>query len=298
MKDKVSSKTADFVTALRAIHQTEQRGYILRDPYARELTSSKWRFLLANKFLWRFYCQYISGHTLNSSGSVFARQRYCEDLLSAIAGAEPVQYLLLGAGMDSFAFRREDLAECVTVFELDHPATQAKKRRRIAAAGLTTTMPVEYLSIDFQSQSLVEVLRHSNFEPKKRTFIAWLGVTYYLSEEAISGNLAALSALSAGRADLVFDCIDRRLFDPDFLAHHPQVKAAFTAFATFAERSGEPLLSGFGRDNVSDMLRKTGWSAVEVLDGDSMSKRYFKGDRDHTWPSEFELIVHCQTAVC
>lgn len=292
MNADTPSQTADFVAALRAMHQREQGGYILADPYAGKLTSAKLRVLTANRMLRRLYFRYLYPQSLNSSGVVFARQRYCEDLLLAMAQQGPLQYLLLGAGMDSFAFRCNDHRSEIKIFEMDHPATQKIKRRRVERAGLKGH--VEYLPIDFRSQSLVDVLRRSSFDPTLPTFVAWLGVTYYLSEDAIARTLRSLAEVCAAQLDIVFDYIDIRLFDDAFLQSRPDVKAGFDAFADFARQSGEPLISGFNYASLQDLLRKNGWEIKEHLDGDEIARRYFRGTPDNTWPSEFDFLAHSQ----
>src|SRR5258708_30311047 len=111
------------------------------------------------------------------------RARYAEDALEAASGQGVRQYVILGAGLDTFVFRRPDLMARLQVFEIDHPGTQGFKRRRLAELGWPEPAGLHYLPVDFTRQSLSGALAGSAHDPAPPTFLSWLGVTYYLARQ-------------------------------------------------------------------------------------------------------------------
>src|SRR5258708_23645006 len=114
-----------------------------------------------------------------------SRSRYTEDCLEEAMKQGVQQYVILGAGLDTFAFRRPDLIAKLQVFEVDHPTTQTLKRQRIAMPGWEIPANLHFVPIDFTKESLSDALRRSPYDPAMLTFFSWLGVTYYLTREAI-----------------------------------------------------------------------------------------------------------------
>jgi methyltransferase (TIGR00027 family) len=112
------------------------------------------------------------------------RSRYAEDELSKAIERGVAQYVILGAGLDSFAYRRRDLAEVIHVFEVDYPATQAWKQARLRTLGITLPSNLTFIPIDFEKQALADALRAGGYRAEKPAFFSWLGVTEYLTEEA------------------------------------------------------------------------------------------------------------------
>jgi methyltransferase (TIGR00027 family) len=132
---------------------------------------------------------------------VVCRSRYTEDRLADRVRDGFTQYAILGAGLDSFAYRSE-LA--VRVFEVDHPATQQWKRGLLSAAGITIPEQVTFVPVDFEADSLADRLVHSGFDPARPALVAWLGVTMYLTAEAIGRTLSVIGGLAPG-TELVAD---------------------------------------------------------------------------------------------
>ena len=123
------------------------------------------------------------------------------------------QYVILGAGMDTFAFHEKEFLAKHKVFEIDHLLTQADKKERIASAGWTVPENLTFVPVDFTRDSLTQRLTAGGFDMTAKSFFSWLGVTYYLSAEAIGKTLAELSPLCADGSTLVFDYPDENLFD-------------------------------------------------------------------------------------
>ena len=138
-----------------------------------------------------------------------SRSRYAEDQLAvATASASPThsvghdvdqgvrQYVILGAGFDTFAFRRPDLLDRLQVFEVDHPATQALKRERLTLLDQSAPPQLHFVPIDFATQRLSDVLAPPAYDPRQKSFFSWLGVTYYLTREVVFDTLRDVAAVA------------------------------------------------------------------------------------------------------
>src|SRR5262249_36495076 len=134
------------------------------------------------------------------------------------------QYVILGAGFDTFAFRRPDLLAHLDVFEVDHPVTQSMKRQRIT--GWDIPPQLHFIPVDFNQGSFRAALLQSAYDPHKRPFFSWLGVTYYLPREAIFSTLEAVRRLAPQGSTLVFDYMDNDAFDPAKAARRIQLMEA------------------------------------------------------------------------
>jgi methyltransferase (TIGR00027 family) len=131
------------------------------------------------------------------------RSRYAEERLAGAAARGVGQYVLLGAGLDSFAYR-SPLARALEMFEVDHPATQVWKRELLAAAAIPEPPNLRFVAVDFKVDSLIDRLIGVGFDPSRAAFVSWLGVTQYLAEEAIRATLDAVASLCS-RTELVME---------------------------------------------------------------------------------------------
>src|SRR5262249_37076784 len=145
------------------------------------------------------------GHVVlaGARGQVVCRSRLAEDSLAAATKRGVRQYVILGAGLDSFAYRSA-LARSVRVFEVDHGATQAWRRRQLAAASITVPENVTFVAADFETGTLIAELIRSGLDPAVPAFVSWLGVTMYLTTEAIGRTFAELALLAPG-SEIVAD---------------------------------------------------------------------------------------------
>ena len=137
-------------------------------------------------------------------GSFVVRSRYAEDCLKDVAQRGVCQYLILGAGLDTFAYRQPQWAHELTIYEVDHPTTQQWKYERLARAGIALPGNLQFTPVDFESASLSEGLRASSFDFTAQTFCSWLGVIYFLTEESIDATLRFIHRLPAG-SEIVFN---------------------------------------------------------------------------------------------
>lgn len=132
------------------------------------------------------------------TGMVVMRSRYLENEVDQAVGRGLSQYVILGAGLDSFAYRRLDLVKVLRVFEVDHPATQAWKRTRLQEAGIELPPNLSFVPVDFEQQSLIDSLRMSGYRTDVPGLFSWLGVTVYLTLDAIFDTLRTVAALAPG----------------------------------------------------------------------------------------------------
>jgi methyltransferase (TIGR00027 family) len=204
-----------------------------------------------------------------SYGNVILRAHYTEDALEQAVARGVGQYVIVGAGLDSFALRRPPFAAKLVVFEVDHPATQRFKRERLEEAGEREPPDLHFVAADLGEVPLDTALQGSAFDSSRPAFYAWLGVTPYLTREA---NLATLAAIArAGRgggSELVFSYLDQRVFD-----HGDWPERARRARDTVAA-AGEPWVSGFDPAGLGELLADHGFELVQNLGPDELSARY------------------------
>ena len=200
--------------------------------------------------------------------NVLARARYTEDRLAMAVERGVAQYVLVGAGLDTFAFRRSDLRDRVEVFELDHPQSQAVKRERLAGAGLAAPPNLHFGTVDFERESVAAALCRLPFRPDRRAVFAWLGVTPYLTRAAIGGTWRAMRSVAARGSELVFDFIH-----PDALSETapPAVRKTLERVRSM----GEPVIMGIDPATLGAELEATGWTLIEHLDAGEIDRRYF-----------------------
>lgn len=183
------------------------------------------------------------------------------------------QYAILGAGLDTFAFRQPPWASSLCIYEIDLPATQRWKCERLSTAGIAVPPNLRFVPIDFEKTSLAEGLRAANFNFGKATFCSWLGVTQYLTAAAIDGTLEFVLSLPRGSA-IVFSFII-----PWQAAPAAEAEALVTSARKTAE-VGEPWLSTFLPDELKAHLREMGFFDVIHLTPEEAQDRYFKNRRD------------------
>jgi len=188
---------------------------------------------------------------------VAARSRVAEDWLVA-SGAE--QYVILGAGLDSFAWRQSGN---VDVFEVDHPSTQAWKRGRIAVLGLPTPMQLSWVPVDFEVQSLGASLAQAALDGSRGVFVSWLGVTPYLTAEAIATTLRELPPCSLAVGYV--PCEAER--DADARQHGAMLEAR-------VRELGEPWIMLPTRDEFAGLLAANGFEVLEDVGAHDLETRY------------------------
>ena len=203
-----------------------------------------------------------------------SRARYTEDSLEAAIKQGVRQYVILGAGMDTFAFRRKELMEQLQVFEVDHPATQEFKRNRLAELGWDLPVQLHFIPVDFNKESLAEALKHSAYDPQALTFFSWLGVTMYLTRDAVFATLRTITDISPTGSSVIFDYFDNDAFIPEKAA--PRVQGMMRS----VQKLGEPMITGFDPSTLAADLYLVGLRLQEQLSPADIQERYFKGCTD------------------
>jgi methyltransferase (TIGR00027 family) len=198
---------------------------------------------------------------------VAMRSRFAEDSARRALEKGVRQILVLGAGLDTFAYRLE-CAQDIRVFELDHPATQADKRRRLTEARIGEPQHVSYVAHDFEHGSMTAALEAGGFERRRRTFVLWLGVTPYLTEEAAFATLGELARLPGG-AEVAFDYAN----PPDAIAEG-NARNFHREMAERVAARGEPFRCYFDSAELHARARELGFSEIEDLDRAALVARY------------------------
>ena len=281
-----ASMTMVSAAAWRAAHVAFDDPVILDDPFAGLLIGD------ASPY----QAEAVRDGTHGTEGfhyrwNMAARARLAEDTLAAQRVAFGAgQYVLLGAGLDSFAMRNP--FPDVTVFEVDTPESQAWKLDRLAQLGMTTPDDVRHVACDFEEQDFVDRLVDVGFEVGQPAVAAWLGVSYYLTEEAITATLERVSSWPAGSA-IVFDygLAEHRWaefagFDADGMRAVVQGVAA----------AGEPFLSLFDDEDLTELCRSCGFDEIELLDHEDMRARFMPGRSDPTPGPDPVLRLACARA--
>lgn len=208
------------------------------------------------------------------TAEILSRSRYAEEILEEGIGQGVKQYVLIGAGMDTFAFRRPDLNQHLQVFEIDRPEAQSFKRQRLVEAGLPTPENLHFVPIDFAQENVDAALRRSVYDPQLPTCFGWLGVTPYLEVSDILGTLSAIRKLAAVGSRVVFDYIHSDAFDPS-----RSTKVMQELLESVRSR-GEPLLGAFEPQDLEKQLAGIGFKIQENLSPEYIQERYFQGRSD------------------
>ncbi|WMJ81793.1 class I SAM-dependent methyltransferase [Clostridium sp. MB40-C1] len=203
-----------------------------------------------------------------------SRSRYTEDMLKLSIKLGVKQYVILGAGFDTFAFRNPDLLNHIDVFELDHPATQKLKLDRIKITGWEIPKNLHFIPVDFSKNNFAETIKNSAFNPTKLSFYSWLGVTYYLSKGEILNTLKGISNISPNGSSLAFDYADSDIFRPKKTTKRVQT------MVHAAIQNGEPMKSCYSCSKLVLDLERTGFQLYEHLTPLEINNRYFKERND------------------
>jgi methyltransferase (TIGR00027 family) len=283
MENGRASATAQAAAALRAAHLFYDKPCVFEDPYAIELTSDEYRELHKEAKLKAFFDDF--GLTA-IRGQIVGRARYAEDALEAAVTAGVRQYVMLGAGLDSFIMRRPDLMQRLTVFELDHPDTQAYKLERLNSMQFEYPDNVVFVPVDFEATTLDTALSQTIFEPAQPAFFAWLGVVAYLTREAIFSSLAAIRTCSAAGGELLFDYpILEHLIDPSERALTGRIKQGTAQMGEARPAQHDP------RVLIGEVC-ELGFELVEDLSPAQHRERFFSGRDDDLRPYPEVHIAH------
>ncbi len=209
------------------------------------------------------------------SPTPLARSRYAEEMLENAIKMGVKQYVILGAGFDTFAFRKSELLKKIKVFEIDHPATQELKLKRIKELGWEISPLLKFVPVNFSKDDLKKELLDSGFDSNGLSFFSWLGVTYYLSREEIINMFKSISSIACKGSSLVFDYPDKDIFNSERTTSRVQ------AMVKMAEVAGEPMKTGYEYLELESDLDKAGLLIYEHLTPKDIEEKYFKERDDY-----------------
>lgn len=287
--DSRPSLTAEAVCFMRAVDQlSAPEDRVIDDPYAQHFLTPPWRALLSVPPLaWRTLPELTT--------YIRARHRYMDDRLRealdpahAAALRGPIEQLvILGAGYDMRGVRLAPELSGRPVFEVDYPTTAARKQRILASlaaalVGGSARPDLKYVTLDFQTESVEDVLLAAGFDPRKRTFFTWEGVSMYLSRAAVHATLGALRRLAAPGSALTMDYF-RYLDAPTLGASARRFGAGLLAFVA------EPVTFPMHPEDVGDFMARDGWRVTDIADSEELQRRYIRDGRV-VYPANF--VVH------
>jgi methyltransferase (TIGR00027 family) len=261
MKPNEPSRTALIIARQRAAHQVLDHGSILDDPFAMKILREDEKDVL----------QFANGHPLASIGRLFttARSRIAEDALSRAVERGVRQIVILGAGLDTFALRNPHSARHISIYEVDHPATQAWKRQRLAEAQIALPSWLILVPVDFERDDVKEKLVAAGFQQNSPTFFAWLGVVPYLTQEAIDRTLDYMSSIQD--SEVVFDYME----PPE--AFSEELRQLETERTEQLKKIDERSVSRFEPAAIAAILRSHGFCAIEDLSFQEIASRFGRG---------------------
>jgi methyltransferase (TIGR00027 family) len=283
-----ASVTAIATALMRATHTRLERPALIDDPWGDRLILAVERAAMLAGIGAEDLDEALRAHP--SYGTVILRARYAEDALEAAVAAGVRQYVIVGAGMDSFALRRPAFAREVEVFEVDHPASQAFKTARLAERGISLPARLHLVAADLGETRLDVALAGSAFDRERPAFFAWLGVTVYLTRAANLATFAAIAACATPASELVFSYIDRRVFDS------ARGQGAMREAAVRVAAAGEPWVSGFDPDAITEDLQGAGLELIESLGPTELAARYCAGRRDGFTPTPGSYVARARVA--
>jgi methyltransferase (TIGR00027 family) len=259
------SHTALRTALKRAAHQLLDSPLVFEDPLALPILGPVQEAALRadpNKFERTKLAPYLRA-------LLAVRSRVAEETLAQCVAAGTRQYVILGAGLDTFAFRNAYPASALRVFEVDHPATQAWKRQQLEQADIPLPGNLTFVPVDFEEQELSQELLRAGLNPKAGAFFSWLGVMPYLQPEAARATLRAIAGLSGRIGGVVFD------YAIPGSALGLMQRLLFKLIAARVKAAGEPWLTFFYPSDLAQELSGMGFRHLEDMTGDLLNQRYF-----------------------
>jgi methyltransferase (TIGR00027 family) len=257
-----ASRTALGVAIRRAAHQLIDKPPVLDDPIATRLVGAGHPRLMER-------AMHPVGRDFR--GFMAARSRYAEDRLADAVGNGVSQYVVLGAGLDTFAYRNP--FPSLRVFEVDFPATQVWKRSMLDEAVIPLPPNLVFVALDFEHQALAEGLATAGLDFRKPVFFGWLGVVPYLTLDAFRATLGVVAQMPAGSA-VSFDYA----VSPETLS--PIGRVAFDRLSERVAAAGEPFRLFFTPEDLEAEIRRAGFQRIEQVGSDQLNDLYFRNRAD------------------
>ena len=247
-----------MIARQRAAHQLLDHGSILNDPIAMKILRENEQEVL----------QFANQHPFASIGRLFtaARSRIAEDALAKAVERGARQIVILGAGLETFALRNPHSAREILIYEVDHPATQAWKRQRLAEAEIALPPWLTFVPVDFECQDMGEKLASAGFQQNSPAFFSWLGVVPYLTDEAIGRTLDYIAAIE--HSEVFFDYME----PPE--AFSEELRQLEKARAEQLKKIGERSVSRFEPAGIAAIVRSHGFCDIEDINFQEIRSRF------------------------
>ena len=262
------SRSALKVASLRAVHQLLDEPLVFPDPVALPLLGTSTEAALRDD-------PFVLNDPMSRGlrGLLVARSRFVEDELARCVAVGVRQYVLLGAGLDTFSYRNPYDGEGLRVFEVDHPGTQRWKQQLLAEASIGVPPSLTFVPVDFERDDLSGALRQAGFRDDQAACVSWMGVTMYLTAEAVLRTLGTVAGFAAGSCL----CFDYRL--PATMLN-PIERVLSAVMEQQIAALGEPWLSNFDPTHLQSQLLELGFSTAVSATADDLNKRYFARRKD------------------
>ena len=263
------SLTAYRAAFSRAAHQVLDNPRLFEDPVATRIIGGyETTLICANPE------RYLAPAATHLRAFLVARSKFAEDALACAIQKGVHQYVILGAGLDTFAYRNPYSPEDLHIFEVDHPATQAWKQERLQAVGIPVPASLSFAALDFETDSLEDQLPKAGFKTGEPAFFSWLGVTMYLAPGTVMNILKSIAGLARPSSEIVFDyALYQGLLNPRQLLSY-QVRAERLT------RVDEPWKSTFEPDRLAASLKSIGFSVEEDLGMEGINARFFQDSQE------------------
>lgn len=279
MRSDIPSRTAQRVALRRAAHQLLDKPKVFDDPLAVAIADGEFE---PSADAQKPYSRALRAFLV-------VRSRHAEDQLARAVARGVRQYVVLGAGLDTFAYRNPFQSSGLHVFEVDHPRTQEWKRARLREASIPVPSEMTFAAVDFERQSLEDGLLQAGFEKQRPAFFSWLGVTPYLSRTAFDATIQFIAGMPSD-SGVVFDfAVERSLLTP-------LQQIALDALAERVARAGEPFRLFFDPAALVHDLKRLGFGHIEDLNCAQINARYFSGRSDGLAVSGGGHLLSCEVA--
>jgi methyltransferase (TIGR00027 family) len=227
--------------------------------------------------------------TQRSRASIVARERFVEDLLFEQSHRGVEQYVILGAGLDTFAQRKPGIAARFEVFEVERPGMQAWKRTRLGELGYDLPGWLHEVPVDFEAGSpWSQELAKSGFDRRRRTVVAAMGLSMYLTHDAVAATLREVATFAVGSTFVMSFILPKLLLDADERIGREVAEAT-------ARAGGTPWISFFAPDEMNLLARESGFAAARVVSATDLAARYFAGRGDGLRPAGQEALLVATT---
>lgn len=271
--------TATRTALWRALHvQADELPHIIEDEIGLKLISPEknWQERPDMKY------------TKRLRASIVARARFIEDIAREQIEKGVKQYVLLGAGLDSFAQRNVDISSEVDIYEIDQPETLAWKKEKLIENGYKISGNLHFVPVDFETSSWWSELLNSGFDVQQTTFVSCTGVTLYLTKDAIIDTLKRMALLASGSAIAITFYLPLQLLEEE---DKPLMEMSIKGAAA----SGTPFVSFYSIDEVVKLAEEIGLKEVKTVSTNDLRERYFKNRTDNLLPASGEFFLVAQT---